>query len=111
MRTFIFGLAVIAPAFALDLAEAADDAVPTFDIARNCKEETAGAVTGGPASCTKDETEAKNQLTKRWSSFGASEKRDCIGESSEGGEKSYAELLTCLEMSTGKFSPSGDQKR
>ena len=111
MRTFIFGLAAILPAFAIDLARAADDAVPTFDIARNCKEETTGVVTGGSASCTKDETEAKNQLIQRWSSFGASQKRDCIGESGTGGEKSYVELLTCLEMSTGQYSPNDNQKR
>ena len=110
MRTFIFGLAAILPAFAIDLARGADDAVPTFDIARNCKEETTG-VTGGPAPCTKDETEAKNQLTQRWSSYGASQKRDCVGESGSGGEKSYVELLTCLEMSTGQYSPNDDQKR
>src|SRR5215471_18194352 len=55
----------------------------------------------GPASCTRDETEAKNQLAKRWSSYGASEKKECVGESTTGGEKSYVELLTCLEMSTG----------
>jgi len=109
MRTFIFGLAAILPAFAIDLARAADDTVPTFDITRNCKEETTGV--GGSASCTKDETEAKNRLTQRWSSFGASQKRDCIGESSTGGEKSYVELLICLEMSTGQYSPNDSQKR
>ena len=107
MRTFIFALAVILPAFAIDLAGAADEP-PAFDIARNCNAETAGA--GDPASCINDETAAKNQLAKRWSSFGASQKKDCVGESSTGGEKSYVELLSCLEMSTGQFSP-GDPKR
>jgi hypothetical protein len=58
----------------------------------------------GLRSCTKDETDAKNELEKRWSQFGASEKGFCVGESSTGGERSYVELLTCLEMSTGQLS-------
>jgi hypothetical protein len=110
MRTFIFGLAVIVPAFAIDRAGAADE-IPAFDIARNCKSETAGAAVSGPASCARDETQAKNQLSERWSSYSASQKKDCVGESTTGGEKSYVELLTCLEMSTGQFSPSGGQDR
>jgi hypothetical protein len=108
MRTLIFAFAVIVPAFAIDRAGAADE-LPAFDIARNCNAETAGV--GDPASCMSDETAAKNQLAKRWSSFGASQKKDCVGESSTGGEKSYVELLSCLEMSTGQFSPTGDPKR
>ena len=109
MRTFIFALAAIVPASCvIDRAEAVDG-LPTFDIARNCNEETAGSDTGtgngnGLRSCTKDETDAKNELEKRWSQFGASEKGFCVGESSTGGERSYVELLTCLEMSTGQFS-------
>jgi hypothetical protein len=108
MRTFIFALAAIVPAFAIDRAGAADE-LPAFDIARNCNEETAGAAIGGPASCSKDETDAKNQLAKRWSSYSASQKKECVGESSIGGEKSYVELLTCLEMTTNQLVP--DQKQ
>ena len=99
MRTFIFALAAIVPAFAIDWARAADE-VPEFDIARNCKAETSGAAIEGPGRCTSDETEAKNQLAKRWSSYSASQKKECVGESTIGGEKSYVELLTCLEDST-----------
>ena len=102
MRTFIFALATIVAAFvALDRAGAADEP-PGFDIARNCREESVGAITTVEA-CTKDETDAKNELTKRWSQFGASEKKSCIGEASIGGDESYVELLTCLEMATGQF--------
>src|SRR6516225_2356537 len=83
MRTFIFALAAIVPALCvIDRAGAADE-VPAFDIARNCNEETAGSGIGtGAASCTKDETDAKSELDKRWSQFGAYEKKFCIGESS-----------------------------
>jgi len=110
MRTFIFALAAIVPAFAMDRAGAADE-IPAFDIARNCKAETAGASVSGPASCARDETQAKNQLSERWSSYGASQKKECVGESTTGGESSYVELLTCLEMSTGNFSTGTDRNR
>ena len=98
MRTFIFALAAIIPAFAIDWAKAADE-VPEFDIARNCKVETSDAGIEGPAHCTSDETQAKKQLAKSWSSYSASQKKQCLGESVIGGDKSYVELLTCLEMS------------
>jgi hypothetical protein len=107
MRTFIFALAAIVPAFAIDRAGAADE-LPAFDIARNCNEETVGSITG-PESCTKDETDAKDQLAKSWSSYSASQKKECVGESSIGGEKSYVELLTCLEMAADQLGR--DQKQ
>jgi hypothetical protein len=49
---------------------------------------------------------SRDELAKRWSQFGASEKKFCGGESSTAGEQSYVELLTCLEMSSGQFSAS-----
>jgi hypothetical protein len=109
MRTFIFVLVAIVPAFAVGQAWAVDD-LPAFDIVQNCKAETTEAGTG-LESCTTDETNAKDELAKRWSSYDASAKKDCIGESSIGGDKSYVELLTCLEMTTGKFVPREDQKQ
>lgn len=103
MRTFIFAAAAIVPALcAIDQARA-DDRVPAFDIVRNCSVEVASVGTE-IANCTKDETDAKNELAKRWPQFGASDKQACVGESSVGGGQSYVELLTCLEMSTGQFS-------
>jgi hypothetical protein len=98
MRTFIFALAAIVPTFAIDRAGAADE-VPEFDIARNCNVETSDAGIEGAAHCTNDETQAKNKLAKSWSSYSASQKKQCVGESVIGGDKSYVELLTCLEMS------------
>ena len=104
MRTFFFALAAaIVPAFTIDQAGAADEP-PAFDIARNCREEVVGAIVSVDA-CTKDEIDAKNELTKRWSEYGASEKKSCTGEASIGGDKSYVELLTCLEMYAGQLKP------
>ena len=107
MRTLISCLAVVVAAVVMDQAGAADEP-PSFDIARNCKEETAASATSQTGkNCTTDETDARGQLAKRWSSFSASQKKSCIIESSIG-EQSYVELLTCLEMASGQF---GDAKK
>ena len=109
MRTFIFAVAaIVAASWAIDQAPAADR-IPAFDIVRNCSAEVASVAGTEIADCTKDEIDAKNELTQRWSEFGASEKKTCTGEASTGGDKSYVELLTCLEMSSGEFSASGHQ--
>jgi hypothetical protein len=61
MRACIFAFAAIIPAFAIDRVGAADEP-PAFDIAKNCREEVVGSIeTAG--SCTKDETDAKNELS------------------------------------------------
>lgn len=106
MRTFTLALATIVPvSFAIDKSWAADE-LPAFDITQNCKAEGAGTGIESPSSCMKDENDAKDQLVKNWSRFSASQKRACVGESTVGGDQSYVELLTCLEMSGGgQFSP------
>ena len=81
MRTFIFALAAIVPAFAIDRARAADE-LPEFNIARNCNAEISDASIVGPKACISDETEARNRLANRWSSYSASQKKECVGESS-----------------------------
>jgi hypothetical protein len=109
MRNFIFAAAaIVAASWTIDQARAADR-IPAFDIVRNCHAEVANAGTEKVADCTKDETDAKNELDKRWPRFGASDKRACVGESSIGGTQSYVELLTCLEMSSGEFLASGHE--
>jgi len=40
----------------------------------------------------------REQLVKQWSSFSADDRTHCVNESVMGGESSYTELLTCLEM-------------
>jgi hypothetical protein len=103
MRAFIFALAAIVPASCvIDQAGAADE-LPAFDISRDWSEEIGTAGIGGVKPCKKDEIDAKDQLTKSWSQYDASAKKTCIEESSIGGERSYVELLTCLEMATGEM--------
>ena len=107
MRNFIF-VAVVAASWAIDQARAADR-IPAFDIVGNCSAEVANVGTEKVADCTKDETDAKNELNKSWPQFGASDKQACVGESSIGGAQSYVELLTCLEMFSGEYLASRRQ--
>jgi hypothetical protein len=48
--------------------------------------------------CLQSEKEVRDQLVQRWSTFTPADKSACINEAEMGGDSSYTELLTCLEM-------------
>jgi hypothetical protein len=48
--------------------------------------------------CLQSEQEVRDELVKRWSTFSVSDKNHCVSEATMGGDSSYTELLTCLEM-------------
>ena len=49
-------------------------------------------------NCLDSEPAIRDELVKQWSSFSPADKTACTNESKMGGESSYTELLTCLEM-------------
>jgi hypothetical protein len=49
-------------------------------------------------NCLDSEQAIREELAKQWSSFSPPDKIACTNESRMGGESSYTELLTCLEM-------------
>jgi hypothetical protein len=49
-------------------------------------------------NCLDSEQAVRNELVKQWSKFDSADKVSCVNESKMGGESSYTELLTCLEM-------------
>jgi hypothetical protein len=49
-------------------------------------------------NCLDSEKAIRDELIKEWSSFAPADKTACTNESKMGGESSYTELLTCLEM-------------
>jgi hypothetical protein len=49
-------------------------------------------------NCLDSEQAIRDELVKQWSSFASDDKTHCTNESTMGGESSYTELLTCLEM-------------
>jgi hypothetical protein len=48
--------------------------------------------------CLKAEQEDRKTMIKEWSTFSAGDAKHCLAEATMGGESSYTELLTCLEM-------------
>lgn len=56
--------------------------------------------------CMQDETNAKNELVKRWSSFKSADKTSCV-EQARAPSPSYVEVLTCLEMNTDSMKAGG----
>jgi len=82
------------------------DTVPTLNVDQVCTgiAEQGGvtfhdsAVAQEKKDCIDSEHAIRDELAKQWSSFNASDKVHCTNESTMGGESSYTELLTCLEM-------------
>ena len=82
------------------------DTVPTLNVEQVCEgiARQGGVTFRDPAiaqekkNCMESEQQVREQLVKLWSSFLAADKIHCVNESTMGGESSYTELLTCLEM-------------
>jgi hypothetical protein len=82
------------------------DSVPTLNVEQVCK----GIAQQGGVSfhdtdineekqnCLDSEQAIRGELEKEWSSFAPADKVACTNESRMGGDSSYTELLTCLEM-------------
>ena len=75
---------------------AAANAVPQFDIARECRDE--GDTKEMQQRCTDDEVQARKQLQTEWTQFSPRAIIQCNGETNIDGTPSYVELQTCLEM-------------
>jgi hypothetical protein len=64
--------------------------------------------------CVKAEQADRESMIKEWSTFSASDKKHCLAEATMGGESSYTELITCLEMARDvknlKQSPESSKK-
>jgi len=85
---------------------ARSDDVPVLNVDPICRGIAQQAATpserGGPDltfnDCISSEREVRTELVKQWSSFSAGDKGHCVRLAKVGGESSYTELITCLEM-------------
>jgi hypothetical protein len=59
---------------------------------------TAGDPKVAFSQCMDAEQRDRDTLSKEWSQFTSDDKRHCTAETTMGGESSYTELVTCLEM-------------
>jgi hypothetical protein len=75
---------------------AVSDAVPKFDIVRECRFE--GGSTVEFDRCSDDEGAALRELERAWAQFTGVDKSTCLSVATVAGFAKYVELLTCLEM-------------
>jgi hypothetical protein len=92
-------LAVCAAALVGDVALAAVEQVPSFDVDPSCR---AAASRAGSQSyesiCRRKEQQARATLEQLWPQFTSADRTQCVQLSTLGGKPTYTELLTCLEL-------------
>ena len=85
---------------------AGSDSVPQLNVEQVCEgiAKQGGVTFHDPAiaqekkNCLASEQGIRDELVRQWSNFNAADRVHCVNESVMGGESSYTELLTCLEM-------------
>jgi hypothetical protein len=89
--------------FGLAVVPAAADDPPMLNMGPTCDAAGAGAIAAGrdKQACMKEETEARDLLTKNWSQYRPGDRTQCVGMVSNGGPPSYVELISCLETMKG----------
>ncbi len=94
------------------------DSIPTLNVDQVCQGiAQQGGVTFHDSAtgeekqnCLDSEKAIRDQLVKEWSSFAPADKTACTNESRTGGESSYTELLTCLEMARDVRAMNSNEK-
>jgi hypothetical protein len=90
----------------LMLPFAVADGVPELDVEQVCEgiAKQGGVTFHDPAvakekqNCLDSEHATRAELGKKWSEFTPADRTSCVNEARMGGDSSYTELLTCLEM-------------
>jgi hypothetical protein len=83
---------------------ARSDDIPTLDVNPVCRgiasqgELEAGLQQTSFQECVKSEQAVRDEIKKEWSTFSTADKTDCVALAKTGGESSYTELITCMEM-------------
>jgi len=100
-KALAVGLYLVVP-----VAGTTSDNVPTLNVEQVCEgiAKQGGVTFHDPAiaqekkNCIDSEQAIRDEIVKQWASFSPADKTHCVNESVMGGESSYTELLTCLEM-------------
>jgi hypothetical protein len=96
---------------------ARSDDIPTLDVNPVCHgiamqgELEAGLQRTNFEQCVKSEQDTREQLKKEWSTFTTPDKTDCVNLAKTGGEPSYTELITCMEMARDVRKLHEDQQK
>jgi hypothetical protein len=96
---------------------ARSDDIPTLDVNPVCRgiatqgELEAGLQQTSFQQCVQSEQDVREQIKKEWSTFSASDKSHCVALAKTGGEASYTELITCMEMARDVRKLHADQQK
>ena len=82
------------------LVVAVADRIPQYNVEPSCRQAAEGSIglVQDKDACMADEKAAREQIATEWSQFNAADRGTCTNLSSMGGQSTYTELLTCLEM-------------
>jgi hypothetical protein len=101
LRAFV---ATVLAAVCLSGLSARSDDIPTLDVNPVCHgiamqgELEAGLQQTSFQQCVQSEQAVRADVKKEWSTFSTADKTHCVALAKTGGESSYTELLTCMEM-------------
>jgi len=96
--------ATVLAALCLSGSPTRSDDIPTLDVNPVCRgiaqqgELEVGLQQTSFQQCVQSEQATREQIKKEWSTFSASDKSHCVALAKTGGESSYTELITCMEM-------------
>jgi hypothetical protein len=96
--------AVVLAAFGLSISVAQSDQYPVLNVTPLCHALTdqstlqLGTRNVSFDECMKAEQSDRETMINEWSAFSTADERHCVAEATMGGESSYTELVTCLEM-------------
>ncbi len=102
-KSLVLGAQLLMPVAA---TTSAPDGVPQLNVEQVCDgiAKQGGVTFRDPAieqekkNCLQSEQSIRDELVKQWSSFSPVDRTSCVNEARMGGESSYTELITCLEM-------------
>jgi len=86
--------------------------VPNLNIAPSCQAAIAAASVGhnrDNGACLREERLAHGKLQQQWHQFSGAERAQCLKLSRLGGDPSYFELLTCLQLTKAAENIPGAQ--
>ena len=97
-------VATVLAALCLSGSPTRSDDIPTLDVNPVCRgiasqsELEVGLQQTNFQQCLQSEQATREQLKKEWSTFTTADKSHCVALAKTGGESSYTELITCMEM-------------
>jgi hypothetical protein len=99
LRAFRNFIATVLAALCLSGLSARSDDIPTLDVNPVCRGiASQGELEAGLQQTSFQQCVQSEELKKQWSTFSTADRTHCVALSKTGGESSYTELITCMEM-------------